>query len=145
MTYDGHSAGADVGREYEIVGQILMPAAEFRLADLGTLDAVKEIADLFKVTPSAVIVRALRLGILGQASAGAYLDELALEFRSRKAPPMRQPSAYNALRKYNGREFSRRMLHALDDGQLTAGEFCRVVCQNRIKPTQISDFRAAVV
>lgn len=144
VTYDGRSSLSDPGREYDIVGQILMPRAEVRSMHLGTLAAVKEAADLFKVTPSAMTVRAMRLGALTAADAAVHLEALEAEYTNSKRPRPRQPKPVNAIRKYNGREFSGRMLDAFDAGNLTAGEFCRTVCSNRIKPHEIRDFRDAI-
>jgi len=72
------------------------------------------------------------------------LDELADEYRNRPKPQSRTPKLLNALRRYNGPEFSRRMVAQLDRGALSPGEFCRVVCQNRIGPHRIPEFREAL-
>lgn len=144
VTYDGSSVGPGVGREYDIVGEILMPAADIRGQNLGSLEDVKSLADGFNVTPSAVTVRAMRLDMVSGATAKSYLDELAREYARREKQPRRSPLPVNAVRKYNGREFSVRMLGALDSQKLSSKEFCRSVCLNRIKPSQIDDFRAAV-
>lgn len=144
VTYNGHSTGSDVGREYDIVGEMLMPAAELRHARLVSVDDVKAVANDFKVTPSAMAVRAMRLGITGTDLAASHLDELAREYSNRSQVQARQPKPVNAIRKYNGREFSVRMLNALDAGRLSKKEFCRSVCLNNIKPSQINDFREAL-
>lgn len=144
VTYDGSSVERDVGREYDIVGEILMPAARFRECRLDSLDDVKAVSDLFKVTASAVAVRAMRLGVLDGAVTTRYLDELRREYERISKPPMRSPLVVNALRKYNGRELSVRMLDALDAGKVSAKDFCRVVCLNHIQPAQIGDYRQAL-
>lgn len=144
VTYDGRTLAADPGREYDIVGEILMPLELIRQAELTSLDEVKDAADDFKVTPSAIAVRAMRLGLLSTDAAGDYLDELATDYSNRTRPQPRPPKPVNAIRTYNGREFSSRMLHALDSGGLTARNFCREVCSNRIKPHEITDFRKAI-
>jgi len=144
VTYDGSSTGTDVGREYDIVGAMLMPADLFRGRQLTALDDVKAAADEFKVTPSALTVRAMRLGLIDRESAASHLEELAREYGSQEKSHARQPKAVNAVRKYNGREFSTRMLETLDRGRLSPKEFCRSVCLNRIKPSQIDDFRRAL-
>lgn len=144
VTYDGRSTGSVVGREYTIVGQMLMPSAELRRADLTSLEAIKTSANLSKVTPSAMVVRAMSLGIISWDLADDYLDELALEYNDLPRPQPRQPKPINAVRKYNGREFSLRMLDAYDAGKLSPGTFCRSVCLKRLKPSQIEDFREAL-
>ncbi|CCQ46367.1 putative uncharacterized protein [Pseudarthrobacter siccitolerans] len=144
VTYDGSSTGSDVGREYDIVGAMLMPKQEFRGASFGSLDDVKAGADVFKVTPSAMAVRAMRLGMITPEVAASHLQELRREYAQRAKTQARQPKAVNAVRKYNGRELSRRMLDVLDAGQISKREFCRVVCLRHIKPHQINDFREAL-
>lgn len=144
VTYDGSSAGSDVRREYDIVGAMLMPGQELRDASFGSLDDVKAASDVFKVTPSAMTVRAMRLGMISPELAASHLQELGRDYSQRSKSHARQPKAVNAIRKYNGREFSRRMVDVLDAGQISAGEFCRAVCLRRIKPKEINDFRAAL-
>lgn len=144
VTYDGSSAGSDVGREYDIVGAMLMPKQELHGASFGSLDDVRAGADVFKVTPSAMAVRAMRLGMITPEVAASHLQELRREYAQRAKTQARQPKAVNAVRKYNGRELSRRMLDVLDAGQISTREFCRVVCLRHIKPHQINDFREAL-
>lgn len=144
VTYDGSSAGSEVGREYDIVGAMLMPQQALRAAPLGSLNDVKAAADEFKVTPSAMTVRAMRLGMIGPDVADSHLAELRREYSERSKPKPRQPKPVTAVRTYNGREFSRRMLDVLDTGRISKREFCRVVCLRHIKPHQINDFRKAL-
>lgn len=144
VSYDGSSTGSDVGREYDIVGEMLMPKQALHGTSFGSLTDVKASADAFKVTPSAMTVRAMRIGMLTPAAASVHLQELRREYTERKKPPARQPKPVNAVRTYNGREFSRRMIDALDAGQISPGEFCRTVCLRHIRPHQINDFREAL-
>lgn len=144
VSYDANSTVPDAGREYDIVGEILMPTVELLSLNLEGLDEIKAAADLFKVTPSALAVRATRLNILGPAIATSYLRELEAEFRSRPKPQPRQPKPVNAIKKYSGRTLTTRMLTAVDEQRLTEREFCRVVCLNRIKPHEIGDLKEAL-
>ena len=144
VTYDASSPGSEVGREYDIVGSMLMPKQALQAVPLETLDEVKAAADEFKVTPSALTVRAQRLSMIRTDTAVSHLSQLQREFGLRPKPQARQPKAVNAVRNYNGREFSRRMLDVLDTGRISKGEFCRVVCLRHISPSQINDFREAL-
>lgn len=145
VTYSGHTKDETAPREYELTAEILMPAADFRRSDLSTLDAVRTVADVFKVTPSAVVMRGRRLGLIGREEASAYLDELRVAYENADDHPWNQPLAVNALRKYNGVECSRRMLALLDAGGISKGDFCRVMFSNNLRTTrQIEDYRAAV-
>lgn len=145
MTWDGGSVNADQRAEYDIAGAMLMPAAEMRSLDLSSLDKVKQISDEFKVTASAITVRVLRLELIEPSVATAHLDELRREYFARPQNNARSPiRPENAVRKYNGRELSRRMLGVLDASRISPGEFCRAVCLNYIRPGQINDLRKAV-
>lgn len=130
--------------EYSIVAELLMPATLMRQQPLNSLDEVTALADEFKVTPSAVVVRAVQLKMLNRDDADNHLAELARAFAARPKASARTPKPVNAVRKYNGREFSSRMIDALDHGQLTPREFCRVACGNRFKVTDIPDFKRAL-
>jgi hypothetical protein len=142
VTYHSASNHIISNREYEITEEILMPVAEVRDLKLNALDDVKACANLFRVTPSAMVMRARRLGILKRVEAEEYLIVLAEEYAGRAKRVSRSPLAVNALRKYNGSEFSRRMVHQLDAGRISPSEFCRVVLQNKMRASQITDFRS---
>lgn len=145
VTYDANSAAPDAGREYDIVGEILIPATELHEAGFGSLSDVKAAADDFKVTPSAMTVRAMRLGIIGTDTALEYLDQLEAEFRARPKPgPRQQPKPVNAIRKYSGRALTARMIRAVEERRLSEREFCRVVCLKRIGPHEIGELKAAL-
>jgi hypothetical protein len=145
VSYDASSTAPDAGREFDIVGEILMPAEEMQKAKLLDLAGINVAADALKVTPSAIVVRAMRLGQLSPETAFLYLDELATEFRARPASgPRKQLKPVNAIRKYSGRGLTARMLRAVDDRRLTDREFCRVVCLNRISTFEIGELRAAI-
>lgn len=144
VTYESTSADVNSGRQYDIVGQILMPANEIRKLTPTSLNDVIAAADEFKVTPSAMTVRAMRLSILDVDTSNAYLAELKDRHVNRPKSPARSPLPVNAVKKYAGRELSVRMLNALDAGKLTPGQFYQSVCLNKLKPSQLNDFRAAV-
>lgn len=135
---------ADAPREFDIAGALLMPADEVRGVSLTTLDEIKAAADAFNVTPSAMTVRAMRLQLVEAERAHDYLAALRREFEALPKPRLSTPLMVNAVRKYAGRALSTRMLAALDAGKVSRGDFCRVVCLNKITPDQIDEFRAAV-
>ncbi|MBV0896098.1 hypothetical protein [Microbacterium sp. NC79] len=145
MTWDGGSTETDPGREYDIAGSMLMPADRVRTLKLATLDDLKAASNEFKVTASAVPVRAMRLGIMNSEVASEYLAQLRDEFRSHpKTTGGNRILPENAVRKYNGRELTVRMLRVLDSGTISTGEFCRSVCLNHIDHSGIDDLRRAL-
>ena len=144
VNYDGHTKEENSSREYQVTCEILMPAGEFGNMVFSDLEAVKNAADAFRVTPSAVAMHARRLGIIGRDRFEGYMDRLETEYRSREKPRLSSPLAVNALKKYNGLELSRRMLAILDAGELSHADFRRIMFSNKIPFSQVSDFRQAV-
>ena len=145
VTWNAESTATDLGREYDIAGAMLMPASSLRHLSLSSLDDVVSAASEFKVTPSAAVVRALRLGLINSETARSHLAELRQEFLNRPERSGMSPiRAENAVRKYAGRELSRRMIEALDSGAITSSEFYRTVCLNKLRDSQLDDLRRAV-
>lgn len=145
VTWDAESTATDLGDEYDIAGAMLMPASSLQHLSLTSLDDVVSAAGEFKVTPSAAVVRALRLGLISRETARSHLAELRHEFLKR--PERRGMSPIrpeNAVRKYAGRELSRRMIEALDSGAIPSKEFYRTVCLNKLRHSQLEDLRRAV-
>lgn len=144
VNYDGHTTDETSPLEYQLTAEILMPAKEVQSMDFPNLQSVQDAADEFKVTPSAVAMRARRLGRISKVDFEGYMDALKVEYGLRAKSNARTPRAVNALKKYNGLECSRRMLAMLDAGQLNKSEFRRIALLNKIPSSQISEFREAV-
>jgi hypothetical protein len=144
VTYDDYSHEPIASVEYELTEELLMPAALMDSSSLGSLDGLKSHADLFRVTPSAMVMRARRLRMITPGTADLYLNTLRSEFAAREKASPRQPKPVNAIRRYNGPAFSRHMVQQLDAGRLSARDFCRVVALNRLKTTDIGEFKAAL-
>jgi hypothetical protein len=144
VTYEGHSRDEESPRAYEIAAEILMPTAEMRTLAFNDLDSVLEIANGFKVTPSAVVMRARRLQQIDHETFSAFMGELEAKRPGSQGAPRRQPLALRALKKYNGIECSRRMLGLMDAGYINLTEFRRIVLLNKVRANQIADFRAEV-
>lgn len=145
VTYNGHTSDEESSREYWLTAEILMPEADFRRADLSDLDAVRAASDVFKVTPSAVVMRAQRLKLLTRDEAEAHLNDLKDAFDKIEKTPRNRMLQMNALRKYNGHECSRRMLSLYDAGTITTNDFCRVMFSNAYRNDRaISDYRAGL-
>ena len=121
-----------------------MPTGEMRAMNFPDLQSVKDAADKFKVTPSAVAMRARRLDRLDRDTFSGYMDDLQDEYNNQPKQIMSNAHPVNALKKYNGVECSRRMLSILDSGHINRAEFRRIVLYNKLPASQINDFRAAV-
>lgn len=144
VTFKGHSSAESSPFEYEIAAEILMPSQLFTDTTPEDVDAIKAIAERFHVTPSAATMRARRLNLISRAEFERYMSILREEYLLRDKPRLSSPLAVNALRKYNGRECSRRMLAILDAGAISTNEFRRVVFLNKAPSGEIERFRAAL-
>lgn len=144
VVWDASSLGADFGYVYNLTGTILMPKSEMKIDPDTDLDGIKRLADQFKVTPSAVTVRALHLKKLTREQASRYLDELQQEFMSRPATRPRIPQPEKAVLKYAGFETIRRLLPALDSKRLSLKDFLRVGCLNKLDRRQVGDLRGII-
>ena len=144
VVWDASSIGADFGYVYNLTGTILMPKSEMNIDPDTNLDGIKHLADQFKVTPSAVTVRALHLRKLTYEQASRYLDELQQEFISRPTTHARAPQPAKAVLKYAGSETIKRLLPALDSKRLSLKEFLRVGCLNKLNRRQIGDLRGII-
>jgi hypothetical protein len=145
VTYSGHTTQGTANREFALTEAILMPEDDFRRMDMSDLDAIKAVSDVFKVTPSAVVMRALRLRMLTRDEADVHLANLKADFDQAKKPPLRSPSPMKALKKFNGQACSRRMLALHDTGAMSTSDFCRVMFSNHHRGERaISDYRAVL-
>ncbi len=143
VTYNGHTSDETSNREYGITAEILMPEADFRAIDLSDLDSIRAASDVFKVTPSAVVMRAQRLKLLTRNDSARHLTDLEDAFDALAKTPRNQMLKGNALKRYNGRECSRRMLDLYDSGVIGMSDFCRVMFSNAYRTDrQINEYRA---
>jgi hypothetical protein len=102
-------------------------------------------SDVFKVTPSAVVMRAQRLKLLTREEAEGHLTGLKDAFDKIEKPPRNRMLPMNALRKFNGRECSRRMLALYDAGTINTNEFCRVMFSNAYRNDHsLTEYRAGM-
>lgn len=122
-----------------------MPEAGFGRVAITSLADVKALADRYKVTPSAVVMRIRRLGLLPGEATNELLDTLRAEYHSRpKARGRHWKNPVNVLRAYNGAECSRRMLALLDAGAVKPAEFVRVMFSNKLRKHDVDQYRRAL-
>ncbi|MFJ7619801.1 hypothetical protein ACIQYZ_13470 [Rhodococcus erythropolis] len=145
VNYDARITGQRPGRHYRITEEILMPARDTRHLRLDTIDGIDAAANVFKVTPSAMTVRAWHLGKIDASEAQAHLAVFSQRYANRK----KQNGAskflpVNGVLRYAGKEYTSRMLGALDAGKVPPGQFYRAVCLNMLGPSQLGDLRTAL-
>ena len=144
VTYQGHTREEDSPRAHEITAELLMPAVEMRALEFSDLNSVIDAGNRFKVTPSAVVMRARTLRRIDFETFTTFMDELERTRPGNPSSPRTPPIAVRALKKYNGAECSRRMLGLLDAGHIKPADFRRLVLLNKVPATKIADFRAEV-
>ncbi len=91
VNYDGHTKDEDSPRAHEIAAEILMPRAELIEMRFSHLDDVKDAATKFKVTPSAVAMRARHLRSIERDEFVAFMDELEEEYTTDPRSSCRVP------------------------------------------------------
>ena len=91
VKYEGHSRDEESPRAYEVAAELLMPTAEMRILAFNDLDSVVEAANGFKVTPSAVVMRARRLQQIDYETFSAFMDELETNRPGSQGGPRKQP------------------------------------------------------
>lgn len=91
VTYDDNTAELITNREYLVTEEVLMPAAEVKHLTADTLEEVRAGADLYQVTPSAFVMRAMRLRLIDRDQADRHFAELSTAFAQRDDPPPRRP------------------------------------------------------
>ena len=140
---DEHLEG-ESGRTYDVAGAFLMPKSDLAAFHLEDLPDIEAASNAFHVTPSAVVVRAARTGLLSWMKARYLLDELQSKRSTASPQHGRRPPQETSVARYAGAEFVRRMLTAQDAGLLSPTDFRLYVTLNRLEPSQFSDLRRVV-
>ncbi len=129
--------------EYDLVGEILLPKGEMFATNLAHLEAITKYAEDCNVTPSAVVVRSGRLGIISSKERNRLLEALRCEWESETHNNFGKPKLWNSVMWYSGPEFSRRMCDALDSGKISQADYLRVATLNKLVAKQIPSLREA--
>ncbi|MCR6030801.1 hypothetical protein GGQ22_05020 [Nocardioides sp. zg-579] len=144
VTFEDKTGDGDIKREYEVAGEVLMPRAELKRLSVPDLAAARAYADAYKVTPSAFVMRAWKLGLIDRETADAWLEELARAWREREKKSLAgQATPINAIRRYCGHEYFSRMIIQLGLGRIDVGEFRRSVCLNHLSVSEVRDLAGA--
>lgn len=109
-------------RMYALTGEILVPEEDVKGMDISSLDEIKELANIFKVTPSVVLFRLKEVGTIGSKEASKYFNLLQSEVKNKKNTPQHSPSLITGYSKYNGQRFSREIVKAYNSKKITSDE-----------------------
>lgn len=141
LTFDDLQGEPLEADEWSLAEALVMPKGDVEHLDVSNLDDVISIAEDFKVTPSALVMRLHTAGRIGWDEVQVYLGELRERWSHVPKTPARAPQRARAVRKYAGAEFVTRMFAHLDSGQLTTGEFRRIVTLNKLSRSELGDLR----
>ncbi|GAA4076388.1 ImmA/IrrE family metallo-endopeptidase [Nocardioides kongjuensis] len=142
VTFEDKTGNGAIKREYEVAGEVLMPRAELKKVSVPSLDAARQHATAYKVTPSAFVMRAWKLDLIDRETTDAWLAELERVYLQREKKPAQKAKPINAVMRYCGPEYFSRMVIQLGSGRLDVGEFRRSVCLNHLSTSEVRDLAA---
>ena len=116
-------SGTDLSRRiFAIAGEILIPEEDLAEVKVTSLDELREYSNYFKVTPSMLLIRLLRLGLISKPLAGLLKKQLDEALKSKDngyRPPVSQVRGYG---KYNGKRYSREVVTAQKEKRISREE-----------------------
>lgn len=122
-TKKGQSKDPSRKKIFSIVAEILVPKEDVENLTIRSLDDLKEQAQLFKVTPSMLLMRLRELKLIKKEVADAYSFKLDQEIKAMEAKKVyRQPKQVTGYGKYNGERFSREVVSAYKSRKISLDE-----------------------
>lgn len=126
--------------EYEIASAFLMPQEEFSDFSSPTTETILNKAKELRVTPTALVVRCCRLGILTKPEANHFIKELQENAPDRFVPGGKKDTMRSIIR-YASPSYLQRAFAVLDLNTNLKNEFSRVVCLNKVMPWNLEKLR----
>lgn len=143
VQYDTYHPNSAKEYEYAVASSFLMPSDLFRTMPIQDIEDIRSIADSFKVTPSAAVVRARSLDVISSETSRKMLEHLLEEFRAREAKSNygRHARPEVGIKRYAGQEYLSRMFNAMDTGKILESEFRRIACLNKLGSSDLYKLR----
>ncbi len=141
VEHGAHPGTPFASRSWELAEEFLMPARQVSSAYAADLLAVRRAADLFNVTPSAMVMRLQRLGLVEYEQAILYLKDLREDFESRPRQGGNKMAVVRQIQQYLGREMLKRSFALGDRGLASRGDLHQILTLNRISRAQLMDLR----
>lgn len=107
---------------YGITAELLVPREDITNMNIVSLEEIRELAKMFKVTPSVIVYRLAELRIITPKERNNYLSELRKDIEGVGGRPKRSPTPTTGYSKYNGVKFSRDIISAYSRNKITAEE-----------------------
>ena len=141
LSYNEQSKSLVHDEIYRIAEELLMPKTSVDSITVNSIDDLKDRADILSVTPSALLMRLQRLGLLELNDIRDYRTVLRDEFRAAPKPRARTPKPVNGFKKYNSPGYSRAMFELVDKRYITKREARRVLTQNKQSIRFLEEYR----
>lgn len=142
VTYSERAKDLIKEKEFEIVEEILMPAADLASVSIESMDELVAYANQYSVTPSAFLMRLRRLERIGTTEAEGYFEMLKDEYANRTSHGFSHPTETTAFLKYNGAPYSVKVFELIDRGAINKSDARRILLQNRKKVTFLDELRS---
>lgn len=107
---------------YSIVGEFLIPREDAVGLNINDINELKQSAQLFKVTPSMLIMRLRELNLIDKKLADTLRDLLKKELKEAQPKQLHSPTQITGYSKYNGSRFSREVIRAHKSKLITSEE-----------------------
>ncbi len=147
VSYDSKLKSPIEVREYIIAEEILMSREMIDGAVIESIDDIRNLSSIFKVTPSMVLMRLKRLQLIDSDKFERYFEQLDDERKLAIAKSRNIPFKINETTRiinYNGRKFTASVLQLLSTGTISHGEACRLLGRHRKSTSFIEQIGAAL-
>jgi hypothetical protein len=141
VTYSESAKDLIQAREFEIAEEILVPQADLAAVSIDTLDELTGLADLYSITPSALLMRLRRLNRISADEADRYFQLLKEEFGRRAPAQGHRPAETTAFLKCNSPGYTAKVFELLDRRAIGKSDARRVLLQNRLDVSLLDELR----
>lgn len=147
VSYDSNLQSPIEAKEYIITEEILMPQEMIDGVVVESLSDVHNLSNIFKVTPSMVLMRLKRLKFIDDEQFNRFFEDLNDEREEARIRNKKIQFKINETTKiinYNGRKFTTNVLQLLGTGTISQGEACRLLGRHRKSSSFIEQIGAAL-
>ena len=133
VTMDGSCRDLVTDDHYLFAEEFLMPWNLFAKESCTSIDSVNKLADKYSVSPSAIVMRLYRLGMIDYSSKNEYLDLLAEEWRKvkNKKGGGRSISLEKGINRYNNRAVVEFVIRGYKTNKINAQEAKNLLCYKK--------------
>ncbi|MBQ2638969.1 hypothetical protein IJF91_02815 [Candidatus Saccharibacteria bacterium] len=147
VSYDTDLRDIIESKEYIVAEEILVPRRCVEGISVRSIDDINNLAKDFKVTPSMMLMRLKRLGIIDKKDADAYFEELHEDRRLALASNKKIPYKIKDTTKfinYNGKKFTNDIFSFIENGTMSFNEARTILVSNRKTKDFLIDMKEAL-